>query len=656
MPFMQEKLLGMDLALWPVMVPLFTGVAVLFFPDFLRRWREGLVVIATCASAAVCIKLALLTDGANKLYGQGQVLSAGYGSFLVFSTDHAADLALDLDLRLDSLSAMALAGVGVFSFLCSLFSWGSGGAGPRRREFCAYFLWISAAAATAVMANGFGLLLVSWGAVTVLYFLLVTTAGEKATGAARKSFVMLAFGDACLLLAVAVAWAAFGCSGFFGVGARAAASSIDLAAGWTAYAVFFGFAAAALARAGAWPLHTWTPESAERSPAVLSAYVPVGLNMILGVYLLARVTGGLFPAAEATCAGTALMALGAVTALFCASASLVQTDMKRLLAYLGASQVGLVALGLGTGGAGAEGGGGGGGGGGAELHAAGSVVFMSCLFLCAGAVEKRARSTRLSELGGLAGRMPGTFLAALVAGAAAAGAPLFGGFTGRWLIYLGLLRGSRAGGLCVFLVAVAAFTAVIVAASVVRLLHAVFLGREPSARRLSRAPESFERLTMGVPLAVLAGLCLVMGYLRPGAAGIFEPGVALVGAVVAAGVGLAIYAICGVFEFRLLRPFMGGERTGTVEGQPGRVFGDRVRVGGAHFYEDAFRGASPVLARCIRDATRGAYDVYVLAGAAGGRLVRLAVAAHEGALTTYLACLAVGLMAIVLVLMRGYLW
>ena len=62
----------------------------------------------------------------------------------------------DLDLRLDWLGAMALAGVGVFSFACSLFSWASAEAVPRRREFCAYLLWMSAAAATAEVLDELG--------------------------------------------------------------------------------------------------------------------------------------------------------------------------------------------------------------------------------------------------------------------------------------------------------------------------------------------------------------------------------------------------------------------------------------------------------------------------------------------------------------------
>jgi len=643
MPVVQEKLLGMDLALWPVMVPLFAGVAVLFFPNFLRRWREGLVVIAACASAAACLKLALLVYGANSLYGPGQAFSARYGSFLIFRTDHAADLALDLDLRLDQLSSMALAGVGFFSFVCALFLWGTTGAIPRRREFCAYFLWTSAAAATAVMANSFLLLLLSWGAVTVLYFLLVTTAGERATEGAQKSFVMLAFGDGCLMLAVAGAWAVFGHAGFFGTGG--AASTLGLEVGWPAYAVFFLFAAAALARAGVWPLHNWMPGAAGGSPAALSSYVPAALSMILGAYLLSRASLGLFPLREAGTAGSVLMAIGAVAALGCAAASLVQADLKRLLAYLGASQAGLVVLGLGAG-----------SGAGAGLHAASSVVFMSCLFLCAGVVEKRARTTDLFRLGGLAKEMPGTFLAALVAGAAAAGVPLFGGFAGRWLICRELLRSSPAGRLSVFLFAAGAFTAAIVAASVLRLLHSVFLGRELLSMRHRSKTDSFQRLTMGVPLAILAGLSLFMGAIFPRAAGLWKPATAAVIVILAAAGGALIYAACGVFRYRSLRPFMGGERTSTVEAQPGRIYSDLLRFGGTHFYETLSRRASPLIARVFGDAARGAYDVYSLAGAAGTRLVGLVTVARRGGPGTYMACLVVGVMAIMLALMRGHLW
>ena len=98
---------------------------------------------------------------------------------------------------------------------------------------------------------------------------------------------MLGFGDGCLMLAVAGAWAAFGHAGFFDTGG--AASVLGLEAGWPAYAVFFLFAAAAVARAAVWPLHSWMPGVAARSPAVLSSYVPAALNMIPRSWQVARI-------------------------------------------------------------------------------------------------------------------------------------------------------------------------------------------------------------------------------------------------------------------------------------------------------------------------------------------------------------------------------
>ena len=121
------------------------------------------------------------------------------------------------------------------------------------------------------------------------------------------------------------------------------------------------------------------------------------------------------------------MMVGAVTILLAVVMALVQKDYKRLLSYHAISQVGYMVLGIGTAlPIGIIGG---------LFHMINHAMYKSCLFLTGGAVEKQAGTTDLDKLGGLARKMPVTFVCFFIAAASISGVPPFNGFFSKELVY-----------------------------------------------------------------------------------------------------------------------------------------------------------------------------------------------------------------------------
>jgi len=126
-----------------------------------------------------------------------------------------------------------------------------------------------------------------------------------------------------------------------------------------------------------------------------------------------------------------VMILGALTIIIAVMMALVQHNGRKLLGYHAVSQVGYMVLGIGTGTPiGIIGG---------LFHMVNHAIYKSSLFLSFGSVEKRTGTPELDKLGGLAKKMPLTFIAALIGALSISGVPPFNGFFSKWMVYQGVL-------------------------------------------------------------------------------------------------------------------------------------------------------------------------------------------------------------------------
>ena len=180
------------------------------------------------------------------------------------------------------------------------------------------------------------------------------------------------------------------------------------------------------------PLHTWIPE-AMAAPTPVSALLHSACYVTSGVYLAARMHSfGVWPAAW----GESLMWIGTVTMAVGVMYAMVQTDLKRMLAFSTVSQIGYMMMGLGIGTPLAITAG--------LLHCLNHGFFKGGLFLTAGSVQHAAGTRDMNQLGGLAQKMPQTTLSWLIGVGSMMGIPLMSGFASKWMLYAAALQAGWA--------------------------------------------------------------------------------------------------------------------------------------------------------------------------------------------------------------------
>jgi multicomponent Na+:H+ antiporter subunit A len=185
------------------------------------------------------------------------------------------------------------------------------------------------------------------------------------------------------------------------------------------------------------PLHTWIPE-AMAAPTPVSALLHAACYVKAGVYLACRMhsfgawpTNGGFAWGSATLVwiGTVTMAVGVMYAM-------VQTDLKRMLAFSTVSQIGYMMMGIGIGTPLAIAAG--------LLHCLNHGFFKGGMFLTAGSVQHAAGTRDMNKLGGLASKMPQTTMSWLIGAGSMAGVPLMSGFASKWMLYAAALQAGWA--------------------------------------------------------------------------------------------------------------------------------------------------------------------------------------------------------------------
>jgi NADH-quinone oxidoreductase subunit L len=252
------------------------------------------------------------------------------------------------------------------------------------------------------------------------------------------------------------------------------------------------------------PLHVWLPD-AMAGPTPVSALIHAATMVTAGVYLVARMSGVYLHAPEAS----ALIAVvGVSTAFFAATVAIVQTDIKKVLAYSTISQLGFMFLALGVGAYGV-----------AIFHLLTHAFFKACLFLGAGSVIHALGGEQdVRRMGGLAKRIPITFATFAVATAAIAGIPPLAGFFSKDEILWYAFASERGGSPLLW--GVAALTALLTAFYMFRLLWLTFLGTsrmKPAVENhVHESPASMTGvLVLLAVLSALGGFIALPHFLQP---------------------------------------------------------------------------------------------------------------------------------------------
>ena len=405
--------------------------------------------------------------------------------------DFAFEITFYLD-RLSSVMVLIVTGVG------SLIHVYSTGYMKEDASYARYFAYLNLFLffmLLLVLGRSLLVLFVGWEGVGLASYLLIGFWFEDSVKAAagKKAFITNRIGDAGFLLGMFVIYSTLGTLEMDEVNAAFAGPVLPaVSASLIGVLLFIG----ATGKSAQIPLHVWLPD-AMAGPTPVSALIHAATMVTAGVYLVARLSGVYMHAPEAS---EVIAVIGVLTAFFAATIAVVQTDIKKVLAYSTISQLGFMFLALGVGAYGV-----------AVFHLYTHAFFKACLFLGAGSVIHALGGEQdIRRMGGLAKRIPFTFWTFAIATAAIAGLPPLAGFFSKdeilWFSFASMAGGSP------WLWALASFTALLTAFYMFRLLWLTFL--TPS--RMSHETEHHVHespFSMTSVLVVLAILSAVGGFI-----------------------------------------------------------------------------------------------------------------------------------------------
>jgi NADH-quinone oxidoreductase subunit L len=397
-----------------------------------------------------------------------------------------------LSVFVDPLSTMMMLIVSGVGGLIVLYSIGYMDGDDEERRYFAYMSLFVFSMLLLVEGGNLLLLLAGWGMVGLSSYLLIGFWHERpsAVAAAKKAFVMNAFGDATMALALFVLIAHTGSLSF-----ASAFANAPLLSSTTANFVALGLLGGAVAKSAQFPLHTWLPDAME-GPTPVSALIHAATMVTAGVYLIAR-THAIFEAArtiELIAAGT-----GALTLLMAGLIALVQTDIKRVIAYSTMSQIGYMFLGAGVG-AYANG----------MFHLMTHAFFKALLFMAAGIVIHALSGEQdIRKMRGMAQALPWTRWAFLVGSLALVGLPPFSGFFSKDSIVAAALHDHWYG----VILALAALAGAFLTGLYTFRLYFIVFGRSDGPAPHTHGHGEGPR-TMLVPVGILSVLAVIGGWIQ----------------------------------------------------------------------------------------------------------------------------------------------
>jgi NADH-quinone oxidoreductase subunit L len=400
------------------------------------------------------------------------------------------DLTINLAYLVDPLTCVMLLVVTGVGFLIHVYSVGymHGEAGFTR--FFTYMNLFMVSMLLLVMGNNYAVLFIGWEGVGLCSYLLIGYYYDKvsAAKAATKAFVVNRIGDAGFLLAIFLVFVNFKTLDYTTVFAQAGRLSPEMAT-----AIALCLLIGAVGKSAQLPLYTWLPDAME-GPTPVSALIHAATMVTAGVYMIVRnhVIFDLSPTAMHTVAY-----IGGATALFAATIGLVQTDIKRVLAYSTVSQLGYMFLGAGIGAYTA-----------AIFHLMTHAFFKALLFLSAGSVIHALSGEQdIRKMGGLAAKIPWTHRLFLIGTIAIAGLPPLAGFWSKDEIMAHAFTHHQ-----YLLYGMAAVGALLTSFYMFRLTYLTFYGRSRMDHHTEEHVHESPMVMIG-PLMALGILSLIGGAL-----------------------------------------------------------------------------------------------------------------------------------------------
>jgi NADH-quinone oxidoreductase subunit L len=481
----------MEIAL--LFLPLIASIISGFFGKYIGE-RVSEVITSVFVSIAALISLILFYEVTVNHYENNVVIATWINS---------GTLNVNWSIKIDSLSSVMLVVVTLISSLVHIYSIGYMSHDPHKSRFMAYLSLFTFAMLTLVTSDNFLQLFFGWEGVGLCSYFLIGFWFKKdsANAAAIKAFIVNRVGDFGFALGIFLIFYIFGTVNysevfqqvpqmigkelsFLGIGTKA----IDL----ICIFLFIG----AMGKSAQIFLHTWLPDAME-GPTPVSALIHAATMVTAGVFLVVRCSP-IFEYSPFTL--NIITIIGMTTAFFAATVALVQTDIKKIIAYSTCSQLGYMFIAVGVGAYNV-----------AMFHLFTHAFFKALLFLGSGSVIHSFKDEQdINQMGAVYKKLPYTWVLMIIGTLALTGFPLLSGFYSKdAIIEFAYLRGNTVG---FYAAGVGILTALLTSIYSWRLIfktfHGSFNNKKIKIEEMHESP-----LTMLLPLIVLAIGSVLAGFL-----------------------------------------------------------------------------------------------------------------------------------------------
>ena len=328
----------------------------------------------------------------------------------------SGDFQVDFSFYLDQLSLVMLLVVTGVGFLIHIYSVGYMWDDDGYYRFMAYLNLFMFFMLTLVLAKNYLMMFIGWEGVGLASYLLIGFwfIKDSAASAGKKAFIVNRIGDFGFLIALFLMVKHFGTLDFLTLFAKIQPLASETTGAGLLTAIALLLMVGAAGKSAQIPLYVWLPDAME-GPTPVSALIHAATMVTAGVYMAAR-SHVIFERAPS--ALTVVAIIGTLTALFAATIGIVQTDIKKVLAYSTVSQLGYMFMACGVGAFSAG-----------IFHLMTHAFFKGLLFLAAGSVIHGIGGEQdMHKMGGLRSYMPWTFMTMGIATLAIAGIPPLAGF------------------------------------------------------------------------------------------------------------------------------------------------------------------------------------------------------------------------------------
>ena len=457
---------------------------------------EKLSQVITCTFTTLSCILSLII-----LY---KVINYSYSNNLIISTwIDSGNLNVNWSIKIDTLSAVMLVVVTFVSSLVHIYSIGYMSNDPHKPRFMSYLSLFTFAMLTLVTSDNFLQLFFGWEGVGLCSYFLIGFwfKKESANAAAIKAFLVNRVGDFGFALGIFLIFYTFGTVNYNEVFDQVPLflndeinfigfkiNSIDL----ICILLFIG----AMGKSAQFILHTWLPDAME-GPTPVSALIHAATMVTAGVFLVVRCS----PIYEYSELGLSIvLIIGMITSVFAASVALVQTDIKKIIAYSTCSQLGYMFVAAGIGAYNV-----------AIFHLFTHAFFKALLFLGAGSVIHSFNNEQnINYMGGVWKKIPYTYILMIIGTLALTGFPFLSGFYSKdAIIEFAYVKGNTlsliASYSCIF---VALLTSIYSWRLIFKSFHGEFNNKKISINNIHESP-----MVMLIPLFFLAFGAIFAGIL-----------------------------------------------------------------------------------------------------------------------------------------------